>query len=89
MKKRTNLKTINLVCYLTSDAEVLSKIHCLPYYRYAFIRHDKDYNEDGTPKKLHYHILICMRKAVNINTIASIFMIAPNLVDTIGEAASK
>lgn len=89
MKKRTNLKTINLVCYLDSNSEVLAKIHCLPYYRYAFIRHDKDYNEDGSSKKAHYHVLICMRKAVNINTIASLFMIAPNLIDTIGDAVSS
>lgn len=29
---------------------------------YAYIKHDKDVNEDGTPKETHYHILITFER---------------------------
>lgn len=37
------------------DAEVLAKV-CEYFVQWCYILHDKDTNEDGTPKKAHYHV---------------------------------
>lgn len=38
--------------------------------KYAFIKHDKDVFEDGTPKKTHYHLYIKTSSRVRLSTIA-------------------
>lgn len=49
-------------------------LHVLPNL-VAFIsaKHDKDVNEDGSPKETHYHIMIANRNAVVKSTIEKIF----------------
>lgn len=56
MNKR--IRTIEIILYLdnTSHLELLSEL--IKKYKYAYILHDKDTNDDGTLKKAHYHLLI-------------------------------
>ena len=49
--------------------------------RWAYIRHDKDTLEDGTKKSPHWHIVIQMKSATAVKTIAKWFGIEENFVD--------
>ena len=46
-----------LVSYLPIEA-ILEYCKLPSVSRYAIIRHDKDVNEDGTPKEPHYHVIV-------------------------------
>ncbi len=51
---------------------------------FAFILHDKDTNEDGTPKKSHFHLYCRFGNTnVSIQEFATWFGIKPNSVSTI------
>lgn len=39
----------------------------------AFIEHDKDVNDDGTPKERHVHIILCLHNNTTINAIKNWF----------------
>lgn len=49
--------------------------------KHAYILHDQDINEDGTPKKPHYHWLGSRETPVAISTIAKQLGIAENAVE--------
>lgn len=40
---------------------------------YAYILHDKDIKEDGTPKPAHYHIMIKFKGPLQLSTICKMF----------------
>lgn len=48
---------------------------------WAYILHDKDKMEDGSPKPPHYHIVLKLGTAVDVETIAKWFQIPSNFVD--------
>lgn len=69
-----NLKKYSLICY----PESCNIEESLLYFRdvlesYAYILHDRDYNEDGTLKKPHYHVYLEFSKPVSSNTICNHF----------------
>lgn len=47
---------------------------------WAYILHDKDIKEDGTPKPPHYHIVIRTEKSLGVDTIGAWFGIPSNYV---------
>ena len=47
---------------------------------YAYILHDKDVNEDGTPKNPHYHIMLRLIDSYDTKYIAGWFGVAENFV---------
>lgn len=53
------------------------------YSKYAYIMHDKDLLEDGSSKKLHYHIVISFNNYRWRNAIASELGITPNYIEKI------
>lgn len=64
------VRSFCLSSYLTKSeiADVLRK-HDRQIRAYAFIEHDRDLNEDGTPKPRHIHLLL---RTVNSRTISDI-----------------
>lgn len=51
--------------------------------KFAYIKHDKDLNADGTPKKAHFHIIIATKQSspLSILSVAKLFKLPMNLVD--------
>lgn len=47
----------------------------------AYILHDKDINEDGTPKKAHYHICISFTNARTVQQVAKLLQIPDNYIE--------
>lgn len=50
---------------------------------YAYILHDKDVLEDGTPKKPHWHIMIRFKNSVPDTSICNWFNIKPNYIENV------
>lgn len=59
MKQDYNRKARSLSCVLWTDNEAHMKaFELLKLYKHAYIIHNKDTQEDGTPKKEHIHMVI-------------------------------
>lgn len=53
---------------------------------YVGILHDKDVNEDGTPKKEHYHVVICCSECTSMGQIQTRFPnLESNLIEKIND----
>lgn len=53
----------SLVCYLTEE-QLLKRLCAIDNIRYyAYICHDKDLCEDGSPKPRHIHLALCLHSA--------------------------
>lgn len=48
---------------------------------YAYICHDKDVKEDGTPKKKHYHLILWFDREKSIHALSKELGIAQNRID--------
>lgn len=75
-------RSFMLILYPDDD----SHIKCLDSiinseYKYAYILHDKDINEDGTLKKPHYHVVLYFDNARTISSVAKEFFISENYID--------
>lgn len=74
-KSTTNIKKRNwaFVLYLDSAPEDWKDILRLKGLPIAISPlHDKDLNADGTPKKPHYHIILCFGNSTTFNNVKSI-----------------
>ena len=56
--------------------------------KYAFIKHDKDTYDDGTPKQVHYHIYIKTTSRVRLSTIASRLEVEDRFVEFVKNTRS-
>lgn len=61
-----------LVSYLTEE-EIMGYCHISTVRHFAFIKHDKDVNEDGSLKEPHFHILIVFHNARTLSAVKSDF----------------
>lgn len=70
LNKPRRSRSFSLTTYLTKSqvAEVLRR-HDKQIRAYAYIEHDKDINEDLTPKERHIHLLL---QLVNANTLDAV-----------------
>jgi hypothetical protein len=69
-----NLKKYSIVCY----PESCNIEEGLLYFKdvlesYAYILHDRDYDDEGNLKKPHYHLYMEFSKPINSNTICNHF----------------
>lgn len=74
-KSTTNIKKRNwaFVLYLDSTPEDWKDILRLKGLPMAISPlHDKDINADGTPKKPHFHIILCFGNSTTFNNVKSI-----------------
>lgn len=68
------------VCYPES-CDIDSSIISSGADKYAYILHDADVDDNGTPKKLHYHVYIEYKNARQPSTISKNFNIAENNIE--------
>lgn len=80
-KVQLQLKECHLVSYDVEPTEY--ELSILGVKEYARILHDNDFLDDGTLKKAHYHVYLKFYKKKDINVIAKIFNIKPNLVQKV------
>lgn len=71
---RKRYRSFCLTSYLQKSdiAEVLLK-HDRQVRAYAYIEHDKDLNEDGTPKERHIHILLRLVNNATVDAVRGWF----------------
>lgn len=50
---------------------------------YAYILHDKDTKEDGSPQEVHFHILLQFNNALSLSAVRNLF---PKEQNTLGQA---
>ncbi len=82
VKKNERSRCWNLVLYPEEDkthTEALEFIR--KHYSYAYIVHDKDYNEDGEILKSHVHVVVRFSNARSKNGLAVELGIAPNYIE--------
>ena len=71
MKKSTGRsRNFSLVSYLSrEELQIALLAHTQQIKQYAFAYHDKDLNEDGTPKEAHFHIVLCLYNATSLSAV--------------------
>lgn len=78
------------MCEIVSDTEhlkletikrVLGEQSCID--KYLYILHDKDVQEDGTPKNPHYHVYLHFTNSRDFDFVAKWFDLAPSFVNRI------
>lgn len=51
------------------------------FNNYAYILHDKDYNENGEIKKPHYHVMLCFDNPRTITGLSKELDLLPNYIE--------
>lgn len=64
-------KYISGICYDGQGLATFLKNKQSVVSEYAYILHDRDVNEDGTPKRSHYHFLLVLRRSRRLADIQS------------------
>lgn len=57
--------------------------------KYCYILHDKDVNEDGTPKHAHYHLFLQFSQQVDFSVVAKAFKQKENRIQKIAANSFK
>lgn len=75
--KNSNSKKQRNFCLTTylSENQILAVLqkHDMQIKAYAYILHNRDINEDGSPKTEHFHLLIALVNATTVNSVRSWF----------------
>lgn len=73
MKNETRTRNFSIVTYLSKNA--IEGFLNSPFVKdYAYITHDSDVLEDGTPKTAHTHIVITFRDAKTFSSVNKMFL---------------
>lgn len=83
-----NERSHNFDIIIYEDTTDYDFLECLTQVKlqesYAFIKHDKDINEETKePKKVHYHIILHYNNCRTIKTIANCLGVPSNYINTI------
>ena len=68
---QTSAKYISGICYDGVGLEKFLKNEDSIVTEYAYILHDRDLKEDGTPKESHYHFLLVLQRSRRLADILS------------------
>lgn len=74
-------KYYEIILYKEGDVYLFEDICRDNGYQYAYIKHDSDFKEDGSLKKVHWHFLIKFEREKSINKVAKQFMLKPNEIE--------
>jgi len=72
----------NQVTYLTED-QIKAGIAKPAVKKWAYVLHDRDVKEDGTPKEPHYHVLIWLNNAYDSKYVAQWFGVQEQYIERI------
>lgn len=64
--------SFKLISYL-SEESIKECLRHKDISHYCYILHDKDVNDDGTPKETHYHILVTVKQQKSLESIRRMF----------------
>lgn len=79
----TRSRNYSLVTYHSRDViQAILDSNTSKIRHYAYILHDKDVKEDGTPKEPHTHIILHLRNAMTLNAVCNLF---PSSQNTFGQ----
>lgn len=83
-KGKPKEQRVRKLCLITyHDRETIEGVlQNRPVRAAAYIYHDKDVNEDGTPKPAHWHIMLCANNAVTVGQVRRWF---PPHQNTLGQ----
>lgn len=72
-----------LISYLSEEViQSVLRVEKRRIRHYAYIRHDKDVKEDGSPQEVHFHILLQMQNAMTLSAVRNLF---PKEQNTLGQ----
>ena len=66
--------------YLTEDQIKIGLAHKM-IEKWAYVKHDKDVNEDGTPKEAHWHVVIKLVRENELQNVAKWFEVKDQYVE--------
>lgn len=69
-----------LLLYPEDESHMKALNYIKQYYDYAYILHDKDYDEFGEIKKSHYHIVVQFKNAKWLSSISEELKISSNYI---------
>lgn len=91
LKKEPCFRTFNIAQYEVNpttgeslnfdEAVIIAALSHKTIKQYAYICHDQDIHDDGTPKGRHWHIVLSVSPALPISTIANWFHIPSQYVE--------
>ncbi len=74
-------RSFMIVLYPDDETHVNALLYVQEFIdKYAFILHDKDYNEKGEIKKAHYHVILNLSNAKSISALAKELNIGANYI---------
>lgn len=80
MSKNYRSRTHCLLLYPEDKTHMNALEYIKQYYQYAYILHDKDFTDDGTIKKSHYHVVVQFKNAKWNTSIAEELKITDNYI---------
>lgn len=84
-EQKERYRNICMVLYPDEDPTHKASLDFIrTHYQYAAIVHDKDTNEDGTPKKRHFHVMCRFGNARWVDSIAKELGITANYIEKCG-----
>lgn len=82
MKQAKNVMIILYNEPLKSDIEVLRP------YKWAYIKHDRDLQDNGELKKTHWHLLLSFETKKSLSLIANVLQVEENLIECVNNYKS-
>lgn len=73
MKNNKRFYSIELVYYGSKEHLDYALYECYFISNYAYILHDKDINDDGTPKKAHFHVYMTFNQQLSLSRMSKLF----------------
>jgi hypothetical protein len=78
-------KNVMIILY---NEPVRDVIEILRPYKWAYIKHDKDFTEEGELKKAHWHLLLSFETKKSLSLIAKVLQIEENLIECVNNYKS-
>lgn len=83
-EQRKQSRTFSVILYQDAENYCCDEVlaNCAEYFdEWAYILHDKDLTEDGTPKKNHYHVVGRLSGSRSPSTVANKIGVPANYVE--------
>lgn len=71
------------------DVNFVDRMKVISEYEYIMMLHDRDFTEDGEPKKPHYHCVVQFTDAKTISSVAKRFNLSENQIQVFTKEKGK
>lgn len=77
--KLNRVRSYELITYHSQDViEAVLMANKSKIRHFAFILHDKDVKDDGSPAEPHFHVLLCFNNAMTSSAVVKLFPVGQN-----------